>query len=230
MEESWYVFEPREGREVIFSFQPYIIAQPSFFADLSNRIGENIQTQSLRLVTPDAEHALEDVVAIRGTQFARKIAKILNTARQLNASIQDIIGASCAFNMAAILVRSEHEEFSADKLSVTGHSLGGAVAQFIAYDRAEHSDLYRIPDFDAYAFNAIGIKNPLEGVLQDLISFHLEGDLVSELIGPVLGRKQAGIDYRCIPPSDFDEGRHGISEIQHALCRCIGGGRPHCRY
>ena len=223
LEESWYVFEPREGREVVFSFQPYIITRRSFFDDLGYLIGEKIQTQSLRLVTPDADHAVEDAVAIRGTQFSIEISKILDTAKQINASIQDIIGASCAFDMAAILVRIGHEMFSADKLTVTGHSLGGAVAQFIAYDRAKDPYAYRINDFGAFSFNAIGIKNPLDIVVRDLISFHLEGDIVSELVGMVLGREQAGIDFRCIPPPSFSEGRHGISEIQQALCLCLSG-------
>ena len=219
-EATWYVHEPKEGAEMIFSFQPFLAASPSIFSELSNLIGERIQTQRLRLVTPRTEHVEEDIVAIRGTQFTMRI---LNTLKELNASFQDIVDSSCAFSMAAILVRNNHDGFDANRLSITGHSLGGAVAQFVAYDRRKYPDLYRIKNFGAYAFNAIGIKEKMYDTLQDLISFRLQGDPLAGVLGPILGRDQAGVDVKCILPLSFGIERHGISEVQRALCGCIGG-------
>ena len=200
------------------------VLRPVIWIVENRLIDEALETVTLRKNNDLSDEEFpEQVTAIRGTNPSR--------FSQWKASIQDALGQSCVFSLMARVVG----DFIQDRgwgYAVTGHSLGGAVAQYIAQQLATPSTARG--NFSSFAFNAIGIDvgagaNPSPDILH---SFFIEGDPVEALGRLTLGRAQGGRIVRYTPPeTDFWSGiaplenleRHELSSVQRALCDCMNG-------
>ncbi len=143
---------------------------------------------------------------------------------QWRATLNRLRSSSCVFDLmvevAGHFMEEEHSRYA-----MTGHSLGGAVAQHVGqhYSQSRTSQGFR-----AFAFNALGTDaqaNP--AILQ---SFVIDGDPVPA-IGARIGQVQAGRVVRFTPPDSddwriparFSLDRHRLSSVQRALCHCMKG-------
>ena len=162
----------------------------------------------------------EEVAAIRGTDFTR-IPLIM-------ASINDLLSESCVFEVAAIVVDYIGGRMSNGRISVVGHSLGGAAAQYIVQDHAQHP--WRNPanrpvssvTFSAYSFNAVGLDPHVGGAdPSTLHSYVIDGEFVSSWLAPQFGRTQAGSVIRYTPPDTWPLGRAVgvLQSLKNALLR-----------
>lgn len=190
-----------------------------------------------------SESGAEELVAIRGTDFTR--------VPQIMASIGDLLSESCVFEVAAIVVDYIGDNLSDGRISVVGHSLGGAAAQYIVKDHVQHP--WRNPanrqtstvTFGAYSFNAVGLDHRHVGNADPstLLSYVISGELVSSWLSQQLGRRQAGSVIRYVPPDSWPSvgefevlenallrgevpeaiRRHRLPAVQQGLCECMNG-------
>lgn len=179
----------------------------------SRRIDEMIETaewsypESLNRGLPKLP---ERILAIRGTDFPN--------IPEIRTSLKDILGKSCIFDvMAHVVGRADRREKK--RFIVSGHSLGGAVAQYVAQKHAGNNDG---GNFCSYAFNAIGLREP-ERDMHNLISFVIDGDIVSS-IGRGIGRRQGGYMVKYVPPSNWANrgpiALHELASVREDLCEC----------
>ena len=171
----------------------------------------------------------DNMFFIRGTDLA-----IEHLYYQIASSVKGALGESCVFPAAAKLVShismSRHPSvYPYPPLSVVGHSLGGTVAQYIAYDRQNSRGAYPL-NFTAYSFNGMGLPGK-ETEVEDLLSYVVNGDwldLLRQAYGLYLrargreGLNQYGKRLTYFPNSIewlFRE-RHTIDAVQSSLCRC----------
>ena len=181
--------------------------------------GEEVQAEHLHrevaapnVVSPQAE----EIYLIRGTQF-----NILHFLQQLRSSANEVFNETCVFRVAALVARHLSISYKADLFVVTGHSLGGAVAQFIADDQANHPDDYGANRFVGYSFNAVGLKKPQVTPIYSLYSFYIEGD-PAQIGGGLSGHEQAGTAIMYIPAQGPNP-LHTIRQVQRSLCKCKAG-------
>ena len=187
-------------------------------------IDEAVQTVTLQKNNDwsvDGEYP-ETVTAIRGTD-----PSLLS---QWSASSRDLspFRKSCVFDLMT-RVMGEVVAKNAQKYAITGHSLGGAVAQHIAQSLSKGDET---PNARFFSFNAVGIDvdadgNPHPDILH---SFYVDGDVVS-VIGILFGRSQGGLIVKYSPPESENEDefwhregpfdRHELRTVQHALCECM---------
>ena len=157
----------------------------------------------------------EQVTVIRGTRPDR--------LSQWQVTVNKLLGKSCVFRLMARVTGYLMSE-EGWSYALTGHSLGGAVAQYVAHQAAVNSSRSH---FRAFAFNAVGIEvNADPDILQ---SFHIEGDPVPAF-GTLIGQIQAGRSVYFMPP-DTDRwrittpldwlNRHMLRSVQQALCDCM---------
>ena len=159
----------------------------------------------------------QTVTAIRGTRPDR--------LSHWQASLQRFFGSSCVFDLMVKVARGFMGE-GHSHYAVTGHSLGGAVAQHVAQRLDGSSTAGR---FQAFAFNALGTDGQVDhNVLQ---SFFIQADPIAAF-GNFLSRVQAGRSMCFIPPNtDFWASeappywpeRHSLHSVQRALCECMQG-------
>ena len=222
---KWLIPQPNNvgvAPEVHFVLDVSIVSSGSFLEELKKKIGNLLGDQELQVATLSkvrpVDGITEDMYLINGTQFAQ-LESVLN---QVNTSFNDIIGNSCAFSLAAYFIRNElgRDWSKVAKVSVAGHSLGGAATQFIAADIQRNGSSYQLNSFGAYSFNSLGARG--DGEVDDLYSFHLKGDILSR-VQKHLGRVQPGIDFLYVPLDGFGIGRHGLKHVQRALCLCRCG-------
>ena len=161
------------------------------------------------------------IKAFRGTDFTRMAS--------VNTSLMDMIGKSCAFSIASLLIQADiSRNDNPVSVSVVGHSLGGSISQHVAGDLGcsrEYSD------FSAYSFNGIGLdqtEGSNSGGLPCLHSFFIDGEFLAEL-GRSGGRKQAGVVTRYVPDpgTHWDRkgkfSRHKLDNVKNGLCECMQG-------
>lgn len=159
----------------------------------------------------------ETVTAIRGTRPDR-IAQWLANVRELSPFHK-----SCVFD---VMVRIA-DQFAGAKgpphYAVTGHSLGGAVAQYIAGKLGGNGNA---PDFRAFAFNSYGSDVHADPTILD--RFHISRDPVVDIVGAAFFRVQAGRSIRFTPPYapewEVDGATlHLLSSVRKAICGCMNG-------
>ena len=195
----------------------WIVRPMVWVVETTLMIDEALETVTLQKNSElsDAEYP-ETVTAIRGTRP--------NRLSQWGATVNELRGKSCVFDLmievAGGFMGEGHSSYA-----VTGHSLGGAVAQHVAqhYSRSGASS-----EFRAFAFNALGIDAQADA--ETLQSFFIEGDPVPAA-GGIFSRVQAGRSVRYRPPNTpywtlvAPPGwkRHGLHSVQSALCDCMSG-------
>lgn len=206
-----------DGTARVVVFEVVLLAAATVLPDVE-------QLGVTRLVRFEPE-PLTEWFAIQGTDFTQH--------PQLQSSVQDLLDGSCVFSVAALVVGSLREQAPSHVLSVVGHSLGGAAAQYVANERAVRRELIgeRRPDgVDAYySFNSVGLRASELADLPQLHSYYVDGEILSGYSAQ-LGRVQGGHVYRYIP--DRDSGsvwdadaseRHRLPAVQEGLCQCING-------
>ena len=164
----------------------------------------------------ESENGPEDLIAIRG----------MNTEdhRQRLVGINDVLSKSCGYEFMVDFVSRLARHNNADSLTVVGHSLGGTATHYIARDSNVN-----VAAFRAYSYGALGVKvDPASMASRRSVwSYYLEGDVVAEILGPVLGRQQLGRAIRYVPRDSSwrSDGttRHELKTIQKALCECMRG-------
>ena len=194
------------------------ILRPIVWLVENSMIDEALETVTLRKNNDLSDETFpEQVTAIRGTRPDR--------LPQWRASVHQLLHGSCVFRFMAHLSR-HFMEYGGSNYAVTGHSLGGAVAQYVAQ---LHTANTRSSYFRAFAFNAIGTNarvNP-----EFLESFYIREDPVSAL-GTGLGQLQAGRSVRYTPPDTPNWriiapqdrlNRHSLNSVQQAICDCMTG-------
>lgn len=173
----------------------------------------------------------DTVTAIPGTDFLK--------LRESKTSWNDLDGGSCIFEF---MVRFADRAWSStDGLyALAGHSLGGSVTQYVtqklATAKEENGDgSASRANFQAYAFNAIGLDESRGVNPETLHSFYIEGDPVVGL-GAYRGRIQGGQVVRYTPPPTtsvrsklknlWEEATfkwHRLWAVQEGLCDCMNG-------
>lgn len=182
------------------------------------------------LVLDRIDEQPEQMVAFRGTDLAR-----LMGIPEVSTSLGDLLDRSCAFEIATRVVAEVGRRFGTSRLSVIGHSLGGAAAQYVARDQAANGSNYSsAAEFNAYSFNSVGldVSNSDPSSLLRLYSYSIDGEIVS-VLGEQLRRVQAGRAIRYIPPPGMEKWsgsvatelirRHRITTVQEGLCDCLQG-------
>ena len=160
-----------------------------FFKNTLNK--EGLETVTLQINKNFSDSKLPDkVTAIRGTK--------LNSMRQIIANFKGWFGTSCVFRLMASIVYNMVLNDEGRKYAVTGHSLGGAAAQYVAKEVSKNEQK---EEFLLFAFSSIGIdlsdgRNPDPEILH---SFIIEGDLVVEKLGGLFGLIQGGRTVRYYP-------------------------------
>lgn len=187
-------------------------------------IDEAVQTVTLQLnseLSADGEFP-ETVTAIRGTDPSL-LSQWSGSSRDLSPLTK-----SCVFDLMA-RVLGEVVAIEAHKYAITGHSLGGAVAQYIAQYLSSGGVT---PEIRFFSFNAVGIDVEAAGSPSKKIlhSFYIDGDPASA-IGSLFGRSQGGRTIKYIPPESANDeefwnsagplDRHALTTVQHAICECM---------
>ena len=181
---------------------------------------------------------------------------------QISTSLNDLIENSCLFDFSAKLAgnffnRERLVEYLPDEtqwnLGIVGHSLGGAVVQYIVTDPEFHKTLIEFSkeadiEFHAYSFNSIGVRNSrrVNEKLGNMTSVTVAGEILELLADSLEGidsRRQIGniFRYNTIPghqeemisPEDIVNehpnyyiraiGLHGISAVKESICHCLSG-------
>ena len=205
-------------------------------------ISTNASTQEgLRTVTFKRESDLskgeedyypETVTAVPGTDFTK--------LQELQANWRGLRGDSCVFDFMVAVAGSVWAKTN-EQYVFAGHSLGGSVAQYVAQQlapgggQANGDGTVNRTNFQAYAFNAIGLDESRGANPKTLHSFYIKGDPVVGL-GADKGRIQGGHIVRYTPPSTtsnwskiknlWEEATfkwHRLSAVQEGLCECMNG-------
>ena len=171
----------------------------------------------------------ETVTAVPGTDIAM--------LRELLTSWRDLRGGSCIFDFMVAVAGSVGSE-TGMLYAFAGHSLGGSVAQYVAQQLAPAAeengdDTANRANFQAYAFNAIGLDESRGPNPTRLHSFYIKDDPVVGL-GAYEGRIQGGRVVRYTPPRPEDTLSelenlwervtfewHQLSAVQKGLCGCM---------
>ena len=150
--------------------------------------------------------------------------------KQWVSSVQKITGDSCIFDFAVEVTGTFFKrdvDFKNKRAVLAGHSLGGAVVQYITdYGRLCRTigSRYDLSDLDAYSFNSFGMPSntPLRKCHDRVHSIVIAGEILERFIQ---GTKQVGHRYRY----DTDGWnvrffhRHGIEAVQEKICGCMDG-------
>ncbi len=208
------------SQSVFFIVPDVRIVLPNILRGL---IKEEVEVANVTRVVESNDSAVsghsENVVLIRGTDL-----NLARVAKQLHASYSGMRGDSCVFPVVARVVSSisRSDDVSSDAFAVVGHSLGGAVAQFVATDQHEHPNSYH-RKFEAYAFNAVGLPDGTNKTIDQLDNYTVNGDWLY-FLSPILGQVKAGVQVVYYPDDPLwrPGRRHGIRAVQESLCRCWG--------
>ena len=133
---------------------------------------------------------------------------------EINTSVQQLLANSCAFELAADISAHWIKEFDREHNAIVGHSLGGAVSQYAAQ---------KVNSLHAYSFNSIGEDSAgqYKPSYSRIYSVTIEGEVLQRRFG----MKQVGNVFVYKPKSNSlgELGRHRISSVQDAICRCLLG-------
>lgn len=182
----------------------------------------------------------KNIIGVKGTNPLK--------IEQWNTSIQNLIGKSCIFDFAVKVstlffgrrFAGEIRKYkNKNYYSIVGHSLGGAVAQYVA----QKKDLKTIVQkhnknatFRAYSFNSIGVDSNTES------SKHQSTITSVRVAGEILGahesmfqRKQIGHFFRYGTISSarlplpqkikYQLQRHKIETVKQEICDCLADER-----
>lgn len=170
----------------------------------------------------------DGIVTIPGTALSRS-----------SQAISNFVGEDCVFPAAKFAVyamceqahQAEEKGETSDfrlgtengKLTLVGHSLGGAAAQFIANSwpsQVDDQSWPNCPGVNAYAFGSIGLEPPDAGqrptVEGTLISYVSACDWIAQS-APFSQRVQAGNLFSL----SLTANSHTIDSIQEDLCSCL---------
>ena len=156
----------------------------------------------------------ESLFLIRGTRL-----NVFRLIPNLRASINAMIDGSCAFPLALQVAIEKSHEYRGSRFTVVGHSLGGAVATYIAGHHRDRPSAYGGWGFSAYSFSAVGVrKGSQDGKpIYGLHNFHIDGDPVAWV-----GLEQVGKRYVYYPQKNAGLGdRHSLENVQRSLCACL---------
>lgn len=167
-------------------------------------------------------HYDDQLVAVQGTDFTR--------LPQIKASLNDLLGGSCVFTMASIVVDYHRRQLSDGSLVVVGHSLGGAAVQHVAHHQDTQGDRHgsRV-EFRGYSFNGVGLDeaSAKQVTSSSLYSYVVDGEVVADYLGAEAERRQAGTIIRYVPSADWSAvdpvARHRLSAVQDGICACLNG-------
>ena len=190
---------------------------------------EEIKIIELRGRTPNGEPIDEELVlGVQGTDPRR--------LHQWVSSIQRMIADSCTFPFALELMRSffgSNHDVNLDnsRAVLVGHSLGGAVVQFIGDTTALSGIIenrHDVLNLFGYSFNSFGVPNHQRYGTDhtDVHSVVVAGEVLEQI---VTGTSQIGHQYRYDTAASSIEqwvqqlDRHKISTVQRKICGCMDG-------
>lgn len=161
---------------------------------------------------------------------------------ELQQAIAGLMENSCLFDFAYEVAErffvqntvGEYGDFN--YFSVVGHSLGGAVAQYIGR-RRDFQEAIRAkirPDaiFGVYSFNSFGLSDTQDSHphYRRIHSVQINGEILDYLNKKLgIGMDQVGnvLRYGQDLPASANVGerlnRHGIERVQNEICRCAAG-------
>ena len=219
-----YVYEKEDRLSLLLSF---VILGGTAFSG-----AEELKVMRLRRNGQHHDGNGETIFGIQGTDLTR--------IPQWNASIQQLLGRSCVFDLAVevstrFFSPTSVNNLPAENYSIVGHSLGGAVVQHIVQQRdlgAIIEELGTGARFRAYSYNSVGVDTARKGaeIHDDLFSVRIAGEIL-EQIETDLDTKQIGCLFRYGVSSEQssvsnwsieDEiRRHSIEEVQKEICNCL---------
>lgn len=157
-----------------------------------------------------------EILAIPGTELIN-LLNILPSLNYLRVNFSCVYEAAVAIAMAAAQEIKRGKK--SDKLVITGHSLGGSIAQYIANRWGEkwkeNKNLLSPRKLTIYSFNSIGIygEDITNTRLPYVYSYFVDGEIAGE-IGSRTEKTQLGKIIKFVPPSSND--RNGWKAVsQH---------------
>ena len=175
----------------------------------------------------DPPYGDDAIIAIQGTDRGR-LKQILTNLKDLGSN------GSCAFEFMAQVVDYYQSDRNRGRFAVTGHSLGGSVAQYVAQQCGGRT---ASNGFESYAFNAIGLRECDGPNPSNLHSFYIDGDILTDF-GEIIGRDRGGRAIQYTPPprrrgASTDEEvwwsdagavkMHLLSTAKRGICNCMDG-------
>lgn len=203
-----------------------VLISESELDDLRKKIEEELEVAEAEILLRNPDGHTERIFLISGTDVERLWP-------QLKTSIKGTAGNSCGFPATALLVSIVSGGTGADDsvpFSVTGHSLGGTAAQYIASDRKSNSQNYPSgSSFEAYSFNGLGLPRGSDQPDEGLYSYTVKGDWIN-IARDFLDQTEAGIKWKYVPLASLKDpwrlpptSRHSMEATRESLCRCVQG-------
>ena len=189
--------------------------------DLRSKIEEELEVAEAEILFRNPEGHTEPVFLISGTNLERLWP-------QLRTSIKGTSGNSCGFPATAQLVSIVSGANDSVPFSVTGHSLGGTAAQYIASDRKSNPQRYHSgSSFETYSFNGLGLPRGSAQPDEGLYSYTVKGDWINAA-RQFFGQIEAGIKWKYVPLASLTDpwrptSRHSMEATRESLCRCVQG-------
>ena len=166
---------------------------------------------------PDQKQRNEKLFLIRGTNL-----NPFHLIPNLRAALNSLLDGSCAFRLAWQVVIDLSKEKDYDELTISGHSLGGAAATYIARRHQMNPRAVGKPwRFSSYVFSPLGERNSSDDKppIDALQSYRIDKDPLG-----VLPLVHAGRIYTYFPTQSSNLGdRHSIANVQKSLCDCLSG-------
>ena len=164
-------------------------------------------------------------IAVKGTDFENH--------EEVATSTREIIGQSCALDLAISVTdyffhdkqeskQGYNDNMFGEQFFVTGHSLGGMVAQHVARNLRDVPIKY-------FAYSSIGMKpsDDANDDPPDLYSYYVLGDIGTVFGDWVLKREQTGyvMEYKPTAGDSADPiERHSLDYVRESICKCMVGG------
>ena len=159
-------------------------------------------------------------IAVKGTDFENH--------EEVATSTKEIVGKSCALDLAIsvtdyffLLKQKYNDNMFDEQFFVTGHSLGGMVAQHVA------RNLQYLP-IKYFAYSSIGMEPSYDANdgPAELYSYYVLRDMGTVFGKWVLGREQTGYVMEYSPTSnDYANSveRHSLDYVRRSICKCMVG-------
>ena len=176
----------------------------------------------------------EYIIGVQGTDASRIIP-------MLNSSVMELIENSCTFELSVEVAKQflnpcDNDNNNVNDYTILGHSLGGAVAQYVKGQPDLESIVRECSNdaqFRAYSFNSIGVDRAerSQNGHANTYSVRVAGEFLEQL-ETEFNREQIGHIFRYGDRSQSELElslgerlrRHKISTVRREICRCYGGG------